>query len=413
MNDFVHLHVHSHYSLLDGLPKIPDLVARARELNMNALALTDHGSLYGALEFYKQAKRAGLKPIIGLEAYVAPGSHKSKEGRVDSEYFHLVLLAKNLEGYKNLLKLVSIAHIDGFYYKPRIDKALLTELGKGLIALSGCLKGELPQALRKSSGEGAAWNNVKKIAQEYLDLFGEGNYYLEIQRNLQESPELRDVQTQINQGLLRLSAEMNIPIVATADSHYLKPEDRNAQDILVCVGTGRTVQDTDRLDMRAASLHLKSPEEMAADFADLPEALQNTVKIAESVDLELPIGGRHFPSYATPEGQTANMCLEQLCRDGLAARHNPVTPELQKRLDYEIGIIKEKGYATYFLVVADFVNWARNRGIICTTRGSAAGSLAAYALGITTMNPAEYKLPFERFLNPYRPTPPDIDMDFA
>lgn len=410
---FVHLHVHSHYSLLDGLSKIPDLITRAKELRMNTLALTDHGSLYGALEFYKQARRAGLKPIIGTEAYLAPKSHLSKEGRVDSDYFHLILLAQNLQGYKNLLKLSSIAHLDGFYYKPRIDKDLLREYGQGLIALSGCLRGELPQAIRKSSGDKASWKKVTDLAREYLELFGEENFFLEIQRNLKNSPELRETQEAVNQGLLRLSRELDIPLVATADSHYLRPEDSDAQDILVCVGTGRTVSDTDRLDMRSSSLELKSAEEMIADFADLPEAVENSSKIADMVDLELPIGGRFFPNFPVPAGETPESCLEKMCREGLATKHGLENKELWERLNYELRIIKEKGFTTYFLVVADCMNWARNRGIICTTRGSAAGSLAAYSLGITTTNPVEYKIPFERFLNPYRPSPPDIDMDFA
>lgn len=405
MAKFVHLHVHSHYSLLDGLPKIPDLIAAAQKREMTALALTDHGALYGAIEFYKQARRAGIKPIIGLEAYLAPGNLHSKNGPADADYFHIILLAQNLEGYQNLLELVTISHLEGYYYKPRIDKETLMRLHGGLIALSGCLRGEVARSVASGSMEQA-----KRIALSYQELFGPENFYLEVQRN-SALPQ----QILVNEGLVKLSRETGIPLVATNDSHYLEPEDSAAQDILVCVGTGRTVQDTDRLDMRDSQLHLRSQEEMAEIFADLPEALENTAKIAERVNLELPLEKRHFPSFPVPESYTPESYLEKLSREGLAAHYpeGELSKEVEERLNYEIEIIKTKGYATYFLVVADLVNWARGRGIISTTRGSAAGSLAAYALGITTMNPLEYKLPFERFLNPSRPTPPDIDMDFA
>ncbi len=408
MSDFVHLHVHSHYSLLDGLPKIPELLAAAQELEMNALALTDHGALYGAIEFYKQARRAGIKPIIGLEAYVAPENlHLKKGGGAD--YFHLILLAADQEGYRNLLELVTIAHLEGYYYKPRLDKETLKHMSRGLIALSGCLRGEIARAL-----SGKNYELAKKAALEYQSIFGPDNFYLEIQRNVLH-PAPTDLQTEVNRELVRLARDTGLPLVATHDSHYLLPEDTAAQDILVCVGTGRTVADSDRLDMRGSALHLKSPREMAESFADLPEAVENTGKIAERINLELVLGKRYFPSFSVPEGKTAESYLEELCYQGLKDRYQgkELPGEIRERLKYEIDVIKQAGYATYVLVVADIVNWARSRGIISTTRGSAAGSLAAYALGITTMNPVEYKLPFERFLNLYRPTPPDIDMDFA
>ena len=403
---FTHLHVHSHYSLLDGLPKIPDLVNAAVEKGFKSLALTDHGVLYGAMEFYKQAKRAGIKPIIGLEAYVAPGTMLSKKGSMDADYFHMILLARNLEGYHNLLQLVTASHLEGYYYKPRIDKETLGHHSRGLIGLSGCLRGEIARHLSAGSFEKA-----KESAVHYRQIFEKDGFYLEVQKNSPDS-----VQMSVNEGLVRIARETGIPLVATQDVHYLSTTDRDAQDILVCVGTGRTVEETDRLDMRKLDLHLASAEEMEKLFQEIPEAVKNTAKIAELVELELPLEKLHFPLYPVPENLSAGDLFEQLCRRGLAERYGSaanIPPEAAKRLEYEMEIIKKKEYATYFLVVADFVNWARKRGIICTTRGSAAGSLAAYALGITTMNPLEYKLPFERFLNPYRPTPPDIDMDFA
>jgi len=403
--DFTHLHVHSHYSLLDGLPKIPDLVNAAQKQGMTALALTDHGALYGALEFYKLARRAGLKPIIGLEAYVAPGNLEEKNTPADADYFHLVLLARNNEGYQNLLKLVTVSYTEGYYYKPRMDKKLLQKYAGGLIALSGCLRGELARHLAAANYEQA-----KKTALEFAGMFGPDNFYLELQRNMDEP-----LQQTVNDGLIKLSRDTGLPVVAANDAHYLDSGDTGAQDILVCIGTGTTVEQTDRLDMRRMKLHLASSQEMTELFADIPEAVSNTQKIADLIDLNLILEKRHFPNFPVPEGETAQSYLEKLARAGLASHYDnhKLPPEIESRLGYELDIIIKKGYAAYFLVVADFVNWSRVRGIISTTRGSAAGSLVAYALGITAMNPLEYKLPFERFLNPYRPTPPDIDMDFA
>ncbi|TSA45741.1 DNA polymerase III subunit alpha [bacterium] len=325
------------------------------------------------------------------------------------------MLPQNLEGYKNLMRLVTISHLEGYYYKPRIDKEVLSQFSAGLIGLSACLRGEISVQLKTKNFAGA-----KASALEYQKIFAPGNFYLEVQRNSKDP-----IQETVNQDLVKLGRETGIPIVATADAHYLRKEDADAQDILVCVGTGRTVDETDRLDMREMELDLKTAEEMNAIFSDLPEAVSNTVKIADSVNLEIPLQERHFPSFAVPDGTTAENYLEKLCYEGIARRHD-IAPtqtreeikknlpeEVRNRLEYELSIIIDKGYSTYFLVVADFANWARNRGIIITTRGSAAGSLVAYALNITAMNPLQYKLPFERFLNPSRPTPPDIDMDFA
>ncbi|MDP3741254.1 MAG: DNA polymerase III subunit alpha, partial [bacterium] len=405
MRDFVHLHVHSHYSLLDGLPKIPDLVGAVKAKGMGAVALTDHGALYGAIEFYKLAKRNGIKPIIGIEAYIAPGNLSDKKSVAHTDYFHLLLLARNIEGYRNLMQLVTISNLEGFYYRPRIDKTVLKRHRAGLIGLSGCLRGEIPRNLLTKK-----YDTALKVAKEYSEIFEPGNFFLEVQRNSQDVS-----QEAINQQLVRLSRECGLPLVATNDSHYLSETDKAAQDILVCIGTGRTVHDTDRLDMRSFDLSLKSPEEMHKLFADLPEALENTLKIASLVDLDLALEKRRFPDFPVPDGFTSETYFDKLCRQGLRLRQSgtEIPPEIAKRLEYEMDIIKKKDFTTYFLVVADMVNWARKRGIISTTRGSAAGSLAAYALGITTTNPIEYKLPFERFLNPYRPTPPDIDMDFA
>lgn len=409
MSKFVHLHVHSHYSLLDGLPKIPELINRATKLEFEALALTDHGNMYGAIEFYKNAKKAGIKPILGIEAYVALEGLLEKKPGPGANYHHLVLLAADLEGYHNLLRLTTLAHLEGYYYKPRIDKQALQTHALGLIGLSGCSGGEIPRHLSSQN-----FAEARKAALEYETIFGKGRFFLEIQRNARDA-KTDSVQAKINQELVKLSSETQIPLVATNDAHYLDEEDKIAQDILVCVGTGKTVTDIDRLDMKAFDLSLRPQEAMSEIFSDLPEALKNSVTIAQMINLELPLERHHFPAFTVPSGYTPETHFEELCLEGLKNKYeNSIIPEnLLTRLKYEIDVIKNKGYATYFLVVADLINWARNRGIISTTRGSAAGSLAAYALGITTMNPLEYKLPFERFLNPYRPTPPDIDLDFA
>lgn len=403
--NFTHLHVHSHYSLLDGLAKIPNLVAKAAAFDMKAIALTDHGALYGAMEFYKLAKKSGVKPIIGVEAYVAPRKLSSKQGAPDADYYHLILLAANREGYQNLMKLVTISNLEGYYYKPRIDKEVLARHSLGLIGLSACLRGEVSRSIASGNLPGAF-----AAASEYRQIFGQGNFFLEVQRT-----GAGDIQEQVNQGMLKVSTATDIPIIATGDVHYLDLEDRVAQDVMVCVGTGSLASDTDRLDMRKLSLHLASPSEMAKLFSDIPQAVTNSMIVADQVDIDLELGKRFFPSFSASNDQAPEDYLESLCAQGIAERYQgrPIPLEVNTRLKYELDVIKAKGYATYFLVVADFVNWSRKRGIICTTRGSAAGSLAAYALGITTMNPLEYKLPFERFLNPYRPSPPDIDMDFA
>lgn len=405
MLDFVHLHVHSHYSLLDGLPKIPDLISAVKAKGMRAVALTDHGAFYGAIEFYKLAKRQAIKPIIGIEAYISPRNLNEKTHGAHTDYFHLLLLARDWQGYRNLMELITISNLEGFYYRPRIDKTSLAKYSQGLIALSGCLRGEIAKQLQAKN-----YQSAKVTAKEYSQIFGPGNFYLELQRNAHDP-----IQEETNQGLVQISRETGLPLVATNDCHYLAIDDKNAQDILVCIGTGQTIHDIDRLDMRQSDLDLKSPEQMHELFSDLPEALENTVKIANQIDLELALEKRHFPIFPVPTKQSLESYFSQLCHGGLRGlyRDRGIPDDVLRRLEYEIATITKKGYTAYFLVVADMINWARKRGIISTTRGSAAGSLAAYALGITTMNPIEYKLPFERFLNPDRPTPPDIDMDFA
>ncbi len=406
MPKFVHLHVHSHYSLLDGLSKIPDLVRRVKELGMDAVALTDHGVMYGAIEFYKECKKQGIKPIIGMEAYVAPDLHTSRGGEAE-RYYHLTLLAKNLTGYKNLIKLSTLAHLHGFYYKPRVDKKLLEEYHEGLIALSGCLHGEISRCLVADKYDGA-----RELALYYRNLFGAENYFFEVQ----DHPRLPE-QGKVNQAIKRLSEEIGISIAATADSHYLEITDAPAQDVMLCVQTGKTVDEPNRLDMRDTNVSLRTPADMAAAFKDLPEAVANTVKIAAMCNVDLELGKWSFPHFSLPDGKTADEFLRELAYKGLVGRYKmpegEVPPEVMNRLNYELGVISKKGFSPYFLIVADYVNWARAQGIICATRGSAAGSFVSYCIGITTENPLKFHLPFERFLNPSRPSPPDIDMDFA
>ncbi len=422
MSKFVHLHTHTEYSLLDGLAKIKALVKKAKALGMEALAITDHGSMYGAIEFYKACKAEGIKPIIGCEMYIAPRSHKSKEGKQDAEPFHLTVIAQNYKGYQNLMKLVSISHLEGFYYKPRIDKELLKHYHEGLIALSACPAGEFVRSLDRS-GKAKA----EEVAKEYLEIFGEGNYYFELQnhhwdsfitsntdRSVKEELErMQKLQDLTFETVKELSAKLNIPIVATKDLHYVEKKDAEAHDILLCVQTGKFVSDIDRLRMiDTPEFYLKSPEEMAEDFKDLPEALENTVKIAEKVDLEIELVQAIFPKFDTPDGKDAMDYLREITYEK-AAQKLEMTEEITKRLDYELDIIDYKKYADYFLVVSDFIEWSHKNGIITNTRGSAAGSLVLYSLGVTNLNPLDYLLPFERFLTKDRPTMPDIDADLA
>lgn len=411
MCGFVHLHVHSEYSLLDGASRIRDLAAQAAGLGMKALALTDHGVMYGAVAFYKACKERGIKPIIGMEAYMAAGSRHEKASRKDQPIYHLTLLAKNEAGYRNLMKLSSIGHLEGFYYRPRIDFEALKEHAEGLICLSGCLKGELSQHLLADR-----YDQAKETALRYRALFGE-DYFLEIQDHGMLE------QKKVAAGLLRLAEETGIPLVATNDSHYLREEDHALQEVLLCIGTGKTLEDPDRMKMTTTQLYLKSGEEMAALFRHVPEAVTNSGVIAERCNLELIFDRRVLPQFAPlPEGMSAGDYLASLCREGLETRYAG-TPEWQDagfrreaeaRLLYELEVIGRMGFDDYFLIVWDFIRFARERGIVTGPgRGSSAGSLVAYTLRITDVDPIAHKLLFERFLNPERVTMPDIDIDFS
>lgn len=401
---FTHLHVHSHYSLLDGLAKIKGLLDKTKELGMEAIALTDHGVLYGAIDFYKEAKKRGIKPIIGVEAYLAQNSRFDKMPKIDNKRYHLILLAKNVTGYKNLIKLVTAAHLEGFYYKPRIDKEILRTHSDGLIALSACLGGEIPRMITSKK----PLEEIEAKIREYQEIFGNENFYLEIGAH----PNIPDVLL-VNQTLIELSRRLNIPLVATHDVHYLNSEDANAQDALVAVQTNALIGDSDRLTMKADDFSLMSPEKIGEFFKDVPEAIKNTQKIAEQCNLEIELDKWVFPPYTAPDGKTDSEYLKELVFQGLNEKLPGFGEEIKQRAEYELEIINKKGYSPYFMIVSDIINWANSQGIMTTTRGSAAGSLVSYAIGITTVNPVEYYLPFERFLNPFRPSPPDIDMDFA
>jgi len=401
---FTHLHTHSHYSLLDGLGKIDGLVSRAKELGMDSLALTDHGNLYGAVEFYKKAKKAGLKPILGVEAYVAPSDRREKQISGGEKYYHLILLAKNTAGWKNLIKLITAAHLEGFYYKPRVDKNLLRQHREGLIALSACITGEIPKLILNNK-----YNEAKKNALEYEEIFGKGNFYLEISHH----PGIRPTIPAMD-GLKKLSRETGIPIVATQDIHYVNKEDAEYHDILLAVQTGNKLSDNDRLTLKDDDFSMKSPEEMAEFFKDFPEAIANTAKIADECNLELELGKIHLPKFDVPDEKTANAYLRELVAGRTALRYPDLAPEIQKRIEYELAVIEKMGFADYFLIVQDFVNWAKERGIVVGPgRGSAAGSIISYILNITDLDPLKYNLLFERFLNPDRVQMPDIDIDFA
>ena len=417
---FVHLHTHSHYSLLDGLQKVPAMLDRIKELGMDAVALTDHGTLSGAVEFHNEAKKKGLRPIIGVEAYVAPRGHTDKTAGIDKVPFHLVLLAENLKGYHNLMKLISIAQLDGYYYKPRVDRALLEQYHEGLIAMSGCASGEVASHIRNNN-----MAEAESVVRWYDATFGHGNYFLELQGHEHQWAE----QKTINDGKIKLSRLTGVPLVLTADSHYSRPEDREAHETLLCVQTGKTLDDANRMKMDM-DLYLTSPEEVIERWGHLPEVYENTVKIAERCDVTIKQGGILIPTFPVPEdGIGERDYLNKLCWQGLAWRYGGIPKEdiihiteakarelvaaaMVQRLDYELGVISKMGYDGYFLIVADFINWGKNQGIIFGPgRGSAAGSIVAFALNITDLDPIKYDLLFERFLNPDRISMPDIDID--
>lgn len=402
--NFTHLHVHTEYSLLDGSNKIKEYVARVKELGMDSAAITDHGVMFGVIDFYREAKAAGINPVLGCEVYVAPNSRFDKEtSGGEDRYYHLVLLAENNKGYSNLMKIVSKGFVEGYYYKPRVDLEVLREYHEGIIALSACLAGEVQRYLVRGMYEEA-----KKAALKYEAIFGKGNYFLELQDH--GIPEQKNV----NQQLLRMSRELGIDLVVTNDVHYTYAQDASAHDILLCIQTGKRLADEDRMRYEGGQYYVKSPEEMAGLFPYALEALENTHRIAERCHVEIEFGVTKLPKYDVPEGYTSWEYLNKLCFEGLEKRYSPVTEELKNRLDYELGTIKQMGYVDYFLIVWDFIKFARDHDIMVGPgRGSAAGSLVAYTLGITQLDPIRYNLLFERFLNPERVSMPDIDVDFC
>ncbi|NLN65996.1 MAG: DNA polymerase III subunit alpha [Clostridiaceae bacterium] len=431
MGSFVHLHVHTEYSLLDGAARIAPLVERVKEKGMDAIAITDHGAMYGVVDFYKACKKAGIKPILGCEVYTAARSRFDKDARLDSDQGHLVLLARNNEGYKNLMRIVSASFIDGFYYKPRVDFQLLEEFHEGLIALSACLAGDIPRALLENRHDSA-----KEIALRYQGIFGKENFYLELQHNGIEEQML------VNQKLMQLSVETGIPLVATNDVHYLKRDDAKAQEILMCIQTAKTIEDEDRMQFSTDQLYLKSPKTMWEQFHYCPQALENTVKIAQMCDVQLEFGKLHLPKFDVPDDKDAYEYLKDLCMEGFRRRYpssqgyligqdsncnfsqmtledttgsgSVVSDPNLERLEYELTVIRQMGYVDYFLIVWDFIRYAKENGIMVGPgRGSAAGSIVAYCLGITNVDPIRYQLIFERFLNPERISMPDIDIDFC
>ncbi len=402
-NNFVHLHVHTQYSLLDGASRTNKLIDRAIELGMDSVAITDHGVMYGIIDFYKAAVKKGIKPILGCEVYISKGKYTEKDPNRDKSQYHLVLLAENLEGYLNLTKIVSEGFVNGFYYKPRVDHSILRKYSKGIIALSSCLAGEVQQYINDGNYEKA-----KQTALIYEDIFDHNNFYLELQDHGIREQKL------INQQLLRLSREINIPLVATNDVHYINKEDSKFHDVLLCIQTGKTLDDEERMRFPSSEFYLKSYEEMYSLFGSFDDAISNTVKIAERCNVELDFNTLHLPGFTAPEGMTNQEYLRKLCNDGLKSRYDNINQELIDRLEYEIKTIENMGYVDYFLIVWDFIKYAKDNGIMVGPgRGSAAGSLVSYTLGIIDIDPIKHGLIFERFLNPERISMPDIDIDFC
>ena len=401
---FTHLHVHSHYSLLDGLPKIDELLDYVKESGMDSVAVTDHGVLYGAVEFFKKAKAKGIKPIIGCEVYLAFEGMTQMRPNIDDKRYHLVLLVKNEQGYKNLVKLITKAHLEGFYYRPRIDEELLQKHAEGLIGLSACVQGRIPRLILANETKRA-----EETALRYQEFFGKGNFYLELQHHA-HIPE----QEKVNKALREMSKKTGIPLVCTNDSHYLRTDDAEAQDILMLINTGADLNDPERLSMKMDDFSLKTPQKMAEEFKDIPEALQNTQKIVDSCNFEFELGKMKLPFFPLPEDKDPDDYLRELCLERLPRRYEKPSKEVLERLEFELGVIKQTGFAPYFLIVQDFVNWAKDQRIVVGPgRGSAAGSLVSYCLRITNVDPLKHNLFFERFLNPERISLPDIDLDFA
>ncbi|MEK7568746.1 MAG: DNA polymerase III subunit alpha [Patescibacteria group bacterium] len=401
---FIHLHTHSHYSLLDGLSKLDGMIKTAKSYGMNAIGLTDHGNMYGAIEFYKKCKSAGLNPVIGVEGYITPGSRHDKRPGIDTTRYHLTLLAKNAQGYKNLIRLVTISNLEGFYYKPRMDKEVLRKYSEGIICLSGCFGGELSRALRNRDNEEA-----ERVIAEHQEIFGKENYFLEIMHH----PGVEGIE-EVRKGIIALGKKFDIPLVATQDSHYLHHEDQKAHETLLAIQTNGDLKDENRFSMAVDDFSFINTETALEYFKDTPEAVWNTQKIADLCSIELTLGTWVFPDLKIPDGTTYDSELCRLAYEGIAAHELPDgDPAIIERLEYELKVIRDKGYAPYFLVVGDLLRFARENDILTNIRGSVAGSITTYLLNITSVNPLEYKLPFERFLNPERPSAPDIDMDYA
>jgi DNA polymerase-3 subunit alpha len=403
-SEFIHLHLHTQYSLLDGACRIPEILNLANQYKMDSLAITDHGNMFGAIDFYLEAQKAGIKPIIGCEAYVAPASRLDKNsGGIEEASYHLILLCRDETGYQNLMKLVSIGYLEGFYYRPRVDKEVLALYSKGLIALTACLKGEIPGLLQQRR-----FNDALKAADTYFNIFGKDNFYLELQGN--SIPE----QKIVNEGLIKISKELNIPLVATNDVHYLTRNKAASHEALLCIQTQTTLEDPKRMRFQTDEFYFTSPEEMKELFKDIPEAITNTLEIASRCNLELDFSKVHLPKYEPPSGQAKDEFLRQICEQGFCERFQETTPTIKERLEHELKIIKDTGFASYFLIVWDFIHYAKSQGIpVGPGRGSAAGSLVSYLLGITDIDPLKYGLLFERFLNPERLGLPDIDIDFC
>jgi len=403
-SEFIHLHLHTQYSLLDGACRIPQLLEQAKQYKMDSLAITDHGNMFGAIDFYMGAQKAGIKPIIGCEVYIAPGSRLDKTSSgIEEASYHLILLAKDETGYQNLIKLVSIGYLEGFYYRPRIDKESLSQYSKGLIGLTACLKGEIPWLLQQRR-----FNDALKTADNYLNIMGKDNLYLEIQENL--IPEQRIV----NEGLIKISKELSIPLIATNDVHYLAKEDARSHEVLLCIQTQTTLEDPNRMRFQTDEFYFKSPQEMKEIFKDIPEAITNTIEVAQRCNLELDFSKIHLPKYEPPEGKTKEDYLKELAEVGMKEKFPQASTAIRERLEHELKVIKDMGFVSYFLIVWDFIHYAKSNNIpVGPGRGSAAGSLVSYLTGITDINPLSYNLLFERFLNPERLGLPDIDIDFC
>ena len=403
-SEFIHLHLHTQFSLLDGACRIPEILSLANQFKMDSLAITDHGNMFGAIDFYLEAQKAGIKPIIGSELYLAPGSRLDKTSvGINEASYHLILLCRDETGYQNLMKLVSIGYLEGFYYRPRIDKEILSQHSAGLIGLSACLKGEIPVLLQQKR-----FNDALKTADIFSNILGKDNFYLEVQPN--SIPE----QKEVNEGLVKISKELNLPLVATNDVHYLNRERAASHEALLCIQTQTTLEDPNHMRFQTDEFYFKSPQEMMSAFKDIPKAISNTLEISERCNLEMDFSKVHLPKYEPPVGKTKEEFLRELCEQGIKERHQNLTDAIKERLEHELKIIKDMGFVSYFLIVWDFVHYAKNKGIpVGPGRGSAAGSLVSYLLGITDLDPLKYGLLFERFLNPERMGLPDIDIDFC